>query len=525
MQKKIAFTFLLSALLICTGHKSFAQNDEEALLSQLEKDDQTAIDAIAMYPSQTRVNIFEASKFPEIVVRLDAMQKKTQLKFTQLLASLSKEEQEKIWDLTRYPALIADIALGSRKSEAEINVLLPNYPAVIRQTALDEGLNNYDLLHQITVKNVHHQDNFEKILSSYPPVTANAYRDLIKRPEILNTLNDNMQMTVLIGDLYKRDPRWVLYKTDSLNKALTAQNAQDAADWQQSMADDPQAQQEFTQAAAEYAQDNNYQTDDYSSPMTSDVTDYSTYSYDWWFGYPTWYPYAYWDPYPFWYDWGFYFGIGGRPVFFGMPSAHFMNWYFYNPEHWSHYPGFGNHCYDYYGKHKDAQYRNNISRSVHEWKTRNSSVVNGDWDKDKAGRTQRFKDFGKSETIKEKQNAGNPRLAQVSNPRVKIPERLYTTPRTSAVAKPVAIKRPSETGQPAKTEQTKAPEPERKTQAVNNPPANQPHANTKQDRSAMEYHQNNWQQAQQQQHYSAPQQHYSAPAPAPSGGGGRGGRR
>ena len=116
------------------------------------------------------------------------------------------------------------------------------------------------------------------------------------------------------------------------------------------MNDNPQAQQEYTQAAQEYAQENGYQPEDYNAPLTPDVTNYNTNPYNWWFGYPSWYPYNYWNPYPYWYDWGFYYGPGRHIVFFGMPSAYFMDWYFYYPEHCYRYPELSNHYYNYYDR-------------------------------------------------------------------------------------------------------------------------------------------------------------------------------
>ncbi len=538
----------LSGILICLGHKAFAQEDEEAMLQQLEKDDQTAIDAIAMYPAQTRVDILEAAKFPEVVVRLDAMQKKTKEKFTDLLAPYSKEEQEKIWNMTRYPSLISDIAFDHPKSEAEINTILLKYPEEIHATALEEGMKNYDLLLKIAQKNRLYETNFEDLMRNYPPVTVSAYHNLIDQPEILNTLSDNMQMTVLIGDLYRSDPKWVLYKTDSLNQALTQQNAQAATDWQKSLNDNPQALQEYTDAAQQYAQDNNVQPTDYTTPYNTDISGYSTYSYNWWYGYPTWYPYSYWDPYPYWYDLGFYYGPGRRPVFFGMPSSHFMNWYFYNPTNWSRYPEFGNHCYTYYDNHPGYRYSNNVSRSVNEWRGRNRDVVNDDWNRDKAGRTQRFSEFGKMETNRNNYNSSNPKhpmersefvnqnrssyptikVAAVSNERSR--SEMHTQSANPRVNVPASLHQESShsnsqeqrnTSQPRENQQMRGNQSDNR---ITPSPSGAQHSNTNQSRDAQHFHQSTWQQGQSQQHNSQPAARpVSQPSRSPSGGGNIGG--
>jgi len=536
MQKTLKIAKLFSVFLFFCFY-GLAQESDQALINQVEHDDQTAVDAISMYPLETRKAIFEVSKYPELIVRLNSMQSQTKSQFGGLLASLSKEEQEKIWNLTRYPSLISQIVLDHKKTEAEIKAILVNFPEEIHQTALDEGIKNYNLLLRISGQDSANQRSLDLLLKSYSPVTVSACRDIVKMPEILNTLYDNMQLTVVIGDLYKKSPGWVLTETDSINQVLTAQNTKETSDWQQSLTDDPQAQKQFTQASEDYAQDNGYQEADYSTPQTTDATDYSTYPYDWWFGYPTWAPYAYWEPYPLWYDWGFYYGEGRKPHFFGMPSSYFMDWYFYYPENWSRYPELANHYYKYYNRHPNSRFSNPISRSVNVWKSRNSDVVNANWDKDDAGRTKRFKEFGEMEVSRTKYNIKNSKHPLERNEYVqkyqkKFPEIKATTvpgekplPETPSLAKRPAVKVP--TGKSQVVRPTVMP--------TNKPASSNAHSSTSQFRSAKQYHQSTWQNIQPQRSSPAPARSapvYSAPAhsapmrsaPAPSGGG-VGGRR
>jgi hypothetical protein len=581
--KSISKVAGLTALLSLAFLSSRAQENEQVMMKQMENDNQATVDAIAMYPADTRRDILEAAKYPEVIVRLTAMQKQSKDQFADLLAPFSREEQEKIWDLTRHPVLISELVYDHRKSRAELSEIASRYPADIRNTAIEEGERNYDLLIQIDQNNISYLGNLDKLLLVYPRVTANAYRNLIKQPEILTTLYDNMQMTVVLGDIYKTDPQYVLFETDSLNQAITQQNAQGAQDWQQSLAQDPEAQQEYTQAAEDYAQESGYQSNEYQGEMAPDVLNYNTYPYNWWFGYPTWYATPCWDPYPFWYDWGFYYGPGGRPVFFGMPSSHFMNWYFYNPEHCSRYSAFGNHCYGYYTNHREGRYSNPVSRGVNDWRRRNKDVVTKDWDKDNnAGRAQRFKEYGQLESNRAKYNHSNPEhplerkdylaknqtayphttaVAVVSKsgkgsayernapqqqapslaPHVKIPDSYYKNQHTDH---PSGVDRnngqqnsntPKETGRNgSNNRQTPVAEPHPNTSgerpnygpAHNTPPPARPITN--ENRSANEYHQNTWQEVhpqQQQQHYqSQPARSEPASRPSnqsPSGGGGK----
>jgi hypothetical protein len=398
----------LVLLIVASGTKCVAQDDGRSLLKQVIKNNQETVDAIAMYPTETRKIIFEATEYPEIIAKLNGMQNNSQDAFQKLISTFSKEEQEKIWNLTRYDGLIADLAASTNKSEDEINNMLANYPEEIQKTALEERKNNYNLIIQIDKMNKGYNSDFELLLSGYNPEVINTFREMIKMPEVLDMLFDNMQYTVVVGDYYKKNPERVIHKTDSLNLILTQKNAKEADDWKQSLNNNPQAQEEYINAAQEYAQDNGYQPDDYNAPLTQDVTNYNTNPYNWWFGYPSWYPYDYWNPYPYWYDWGFYYNPGRNVVFFGLPSEYFMEWYFYYPEHFSKYPELASHYYDYYDRHRESMNNNSISHSVNDWRNRNKDIVTDNWDRNNSNRTQMFKEYGQMETNRQKYNTRNP---------------------------------------------------------------------------------------------------------------------
>jgi hypothetical protein len=570
--KSIRKSIGIAGILTCMGINSQAQDNDQAMMKQMEHDNQATIDAIALYPTDTRRDILEAARYPEVIVRLNGMQKQSKQQFADLLDPYNRTEQEKIYNLTRYPDLISELVYDHRKSQMEIDAIISHYPSEIRKTAKEEGLLNYDLLVQIDQNRYSYLANMDKMLIAYPRVTGNAFRNLIKQPEILSTLYDNMQMTVVLGDLYKTDPQYVLFETDSLNQALTAQNTQGTLDWQQSLNEDPEAQKEYTEAAAEYAQEGGYDRQEYTGEMIPDVVNYDPYPYNWWFGYPTWYATPCWDPYPFWYDWGFYYGPGGRPVFFGMPSAHFMNWYFYKPEHCSHYSAFGNHCYGYYTKHRDSRYSNPVSRGVNDWRRRNKDVVTKDWDKDEAGRGQRFKEYGQLETSRANYNKANPgrpmerkdylaanqgsyphtnavavaarpskaapyeraipqQQAPVTAPHVKIPDSFYQNQRNNNTSPAGVI--PTEQHPNTNYEQRPANQNGRENQQIHsgeqprntsgerqNPQQQRPvyvpeRPVTNQTRTANDYHQNTWQEVQPQPQYQPQPRPAPSAAPAP----------
>jgi len=399
---------ITSCFLTAIFIKADAQNQVEDtnLMNQLNKDDQTAIDAVALYPEETRNSIYKACTQPEVIVRLNAMQKKTNADFSNLLSTYPKDVQEKIWNLTRYPGLISKLVENGQKSAPEINKILDSYPHEIDETAMEAGTKYYSLLSQIDQSNRSYNSQFENIIREYPAPTQEAFRSLIKQPEVLTILSDNMHMTVVIGDLYKRNPQLVEHNSDSLNHVLSQKQKQETKEWNETLEKNPEAKQQYEQAAKEYAQENNIQYQTYENSYPYNPMSY--YPYNWWFGYPTWYPYSYWRPYPYWYDLGYYYGPGYRMVFIGMPSPYFFNWYWYHNEHHYRYPYFSNHCYNYYYSHPGSVWYNPVCRTVNNWRIENHNIVTNDWNRNDAHRVELFKEYGQMETNRETFNKQNP---------------------------------------------------------------------------------------------------------------------
>ena len=431
LKRSITITFLTFAVVI----KTFAQNNsvDQSLLTQINNDNKTAIDAIAMYPEGMRTSIFTACMYPEIIVRLNTMQKKTNADFTNLLSTMPKDEQEKIWNLTRYPDLLSKLAETPQKSDAEIAKISETYPADIRETASLEGTKNHELLVKISQSNAAYNSDFDQMLKGYDQNASNTFKALIKQPDILTILADNMHMTIVVGDLYKKNPALVIHNADSLNFVLTEKNKEETAEWQKSLDANPAAKQQYEQAANEYAQENGYQSQQYAVPNQNDLMYYNSYPYNWWFGYPTWYGYSYWRPYPYWYDWGYYYGPGHRMMYYGMPSARFFSWYWYRNENHYRYSEFSSHCYGYYNNHRGAYGYNPICRGVYDWRINNRGIVGRNWDVDNAHRVVLFKEYGQMEIGRANHNAQNPQQVLSNQEYLKMNQERYPTLNTGAI--------------------------------------------------------------------------------------------
>ena len=199
-------------------------------------------------------------------------------------------------------------------------------------------MDHHQLLDDIDALENSAEDAFSAILEAYNEVTQANLRRLSELPEILTILTDNIRVTLLVGDLYAKEPEWVLHKADSLNLVVARQQAEELDDWKESLQNDPQAQDELLASAESFAKEFDYDDEYYdwddegwqSDEVTGEVIVRHHYyhHYPYWFGYPHWYGYPCWRPNPYWYDWGFYIGPARSIVVVGLPSFHFTNWYF-----------------------------------------------------------------------------------------------------------------------------------------------------------------------------------------------------
>jgi hypothetical protein len=489
------------------------------------KEDSAAINALALYPDSVRMEIFTACEYPAIIVNVASLQKNSSTAFADLVSSYDKTKQEAIWNLSRYPNLISRLVDGGKKSKEDIETILNDYPAEIHDDALKYGRDEYDLLKKVDDLQNRTNQQFSNAIASYPADVQKTFTDLLQLPEVMSLLNDHLSLTVRVGDHYKRDPQWVMHKSDSTATAEAAINAEQLQDWKQSLQQDSDAQSELQSAANEYATDNGYNQSDVDAPIdSSQVDNTAVYPYSYWFGYPTWYPYSYWYPYPYWYDWGFYYGPYGNMVIFGFPSFYFTNWYFCYPNHWHNYPHLGSaYIHHYYGA---RQYRSNtLSRQVvHNWVQANRAYLPAGFIKNNTDRVAALRQYGElnEKTMNKNGTVNAEARDQYLAKNVDKYPALNSHPAEAKIAaeKQAAdvrvpfIKQP--VVNPQRTQAQRAQQQQSQSQRVQTRSAPQPKYNYNTIQRAQSYQSGSWQQAQ-------PTYHAAPAEPERSYGGGGGG--
>ena len=110
----------LIGLLICLfgwAGIGLAQSSD-AILARLLQDDKASVEALVLYPENIRNDILQACLYPELVVRIGEMQRLTSQQFSDLLSTETREDQQSLWELARFPALVTHISeRGGLKEE------------------------------------------------------------------------------------------------------------------------------------------------------------------------------------------------------------------------------------------------------------------------------------------------------------------------------------------------------------------------------------------------------------------------
>jgi hypothetical protein len=408
-----------------------AQEDPE-VATDLLAEDITAIEAISLYPESVRRTIMEAAGYPDALLRIEEIQKKSQERFEYIIAPFAQEVQEDFYEVARYPKLITELTLGGKKSKGEIKTFLQDYPEEVHEQAFTLGRKRYQELREIQALQEATDRAFQKMLAEYPADVRMKLEELVAMPEVLDIMLESFRSTVMLGAMYQRNPEWLWHVTDSIQLELANQKAEELNNWKAQLEEDPEAMEEFQEAAEDFVKENGYEArphraypDHYSPYWLSQA--YTPYSF--WYGYPYWYPHRLWYPHAYYYHWGFYYGPQGQLVIFDFPSWYFMDWYFVWAHHHYQYPHLTHTYLRYHERHRNSTTA--ATRVIGEWSAANRNLYTRDWLKDDANRVRRIREYGARETQRQRTIIDAPRSPNYNRsnrPNYTSPSRIPQTP-------------------------------------------------------------------------------------------------
>ncbi len=384
MKTKLKLGKALCLVLLLVPGISFSQSYQDSL----KKDDQDIVASIAPYPADVREAILNVSQYPQQIVKIERIQARTSQSFQDRVASYTREEQEKYYELARYPDLIHQLVTGPPKTLEQVKPDLTSYPKDVADavTALFPmhlaDLQAMDKIYQTS------QEALNKITDGLPADAQADFKKVIGMPEVMSLLTERIDLVVSLGEAYKEDPAGTKEKLDVQSAEINAQNQKDLDDYKKQVESDPQMQEEMKKSSQEFADSYSANGEDQGpsdavinqgQPQPTVVNNYygSNYNpnpYPYWFGYPYWYSYPMWYPYPLYYHTGFYVGAGGGLVVVGLPSRAYSGWFFNYG--YRRYPHYYNYCNNFYSAHRTYVNHTSVYRGFHSNMNRHFSSVN-----------------------------------------------------------------------------------------------------------------------------------------------------
>lgn len=331
-------------ILILCIHNLKAQNNTKEELRDLLYKDTTTIPFLFSYPDSIRSSILVVSTYPQGMVQIEELQKKSSAAFKKSIAHYNRTKQKQLWELTRYSDLTALLVNNQNQTDESLKEILKNYPDEIKKSAI--YFTKHDITTIIAIDSIRKEfdEKYKESIKHFPEDVKKSFSTILQKPELLSALNQEIKTTITLGNLYKNDPAAVKQFSDSINKLISEQTSKEYEDWKTGINKNPEVQKELKQIAGKYQEENSFSDDVYDNNKAEISVYYIPYPY--WAGYPYWYERPYWYPYPWWYQIGFYWSPGGPIIFNGMPTYYFGWWYWHHPHHYF-YP----HTNQYFHQH------------------------------------------------------------------------------------------------------------------------------------------------------------------------------
>ncbi|MDP2387113.1 MAG: hypothetical protein Q8M29_12125 [Bacteroidota bacterium] len=360
---------LLLFFLVLVFVKGYSQDKTLADLNDLVSRDSSSVLLLFSYPDSIRNDILIVSTYPQGLVKMEEIQKKSSESFRNVTTKYNRNKQKKLWEITRYPELVALLIKNKDKSKSELKDLLKNYPDDVSKAAIEFVKNDPEMLVEMEGIRTGFEKKYTETVKDFPEEVKKSFSTLLQKPELISILSEDIKTTIMLGNLYKSNPEVVKHAADSLYVEITKANNAELEDWKDGINKDEEVQKELKKIAGKYEKEEQEYTDDVYYSKKYDINIYTIMPYPYWAGYPYWYERPYWYPYPWWYHSGFYWHPGGTIIFGGMPSYYFGWWYYNHPRY--HYPRTSEYFHHHYEQHRRSnQGFNKSTKESHPLKKR-----------------------------------------------------------------------------------------------------------------------------------------------------------
>ena len=348
------FSFLTILLLTGISLQGFSQSQAKSDLLKMIAEDRTTIEVIASADKNIHADLLLVAQTPDLLGSIEELQEKSQTQFKLIIDPYDRTAQTALYEMARYPDLISEIVSKGRPSQAEIENIVLKYPQDIQEIAKKNALKNFSALVRIERINTQIDKAFTELLSPYSKKIHESVQVLLNHPEVVSALVNDKSFTKLLGELYREDPEWVINQINLTALAISTREREDLNSYKDQLEKDPTAYNELVNASDKFAKEN-YEVRSIQNSSAPVVETRIINCYPYWFGYPYWYSEPFWRPRPLYFHTGIYRNSVGHIIFYGLPSALFLQWHTtYHPRLYRH---LSYNYYNFYENHYMKRYR------------------------------------------------------------------------------------------------------------------------------------------------------------------------
>lgn len=322
---------ILFLLIVFTTQTLLGQTKElEALLKAHE----SAAETIILYPEEIWESALMVATRVDAIEKIQELQEWSEAKFRKAVSPFSRMEQERFWNISRYPELVDDLIQLGRRQKRRWKKILNKYPEEIREDALHVASEHFSVL--IEMQKIHRRfvRDYSAYIVCYPKSYQRAMDAIISHPEVFSLMVLHMELTKKVGWYFRKNPHKAIVYARKYQLQVAKKLARARRDWEADLKEDPKAMKDLKLAAEIFADEQGL-----SKQVVPELNRHISVQlrpYPLWCGVPSWHVEAHWYPYPCWYHWGFYVSRGGNEVVFNLPSIHFAMWQFRKAKHYPH---------------------------------------------------------------------------------------------------------------------------------------------------------------------------------------------
>ncbi len=218
------FFSFLTVVLLAVANPAFAVDTFFALEQSIAKNSKP-VETLSLYPESVLNSVFEVAGQPGLLVKAADISQKLRNQLGSFVAQFPASDQKELWSILQYPKMVDDLVAGGVKSPDRLTRVLSRYPAGFRLPVFRLYNRAYPILYKARQLNQEIYRDLMALIQNYPAGTQEAFKKMVRFPEVLQLLDENLDLTILLGDAWKKNPGWLQSKMKDIRLKAARENA------------------------------------------------------------------------------------------------------------------------------------------------------------------------------------------------------------------------------------------------------------------------------------------------------------